>query len=265
MTRTRLLEDEVAGVTRWLKGSPLGKGLVATTLLLGAAGATSSNATPCEMASATCEMPDVPMATPATKSRTLTHWHEREMLATAYRALAARGLNAGSGLGSHLTMSVGPNFTDFLVVRYGLHWYEVSAENLLLVDPDGNILEGEGPVQVGPTPIHLSSTLPLSPPAPCAGRGGRAARPGAHCEARGRARHLPHAPAVVHRARMHQVWRAAHVPPRGLDLQGPHRLRPGVRGQLAQGEQGRRQGRDEGGRSAARQPAPARQDRQLPR
>ena len=84
----------------------------------------------------------------------LTHWTEREMLATAYRALASRAFNAGSGLGSHLTMSVGPEFTDFLVVRFGVHWFEVTAENLVLVDNSGNILEGEGPVQGAAVSLH---------------------------------------------------------------------------------------------------------------
>ena len=51
----------------------------------------------------------------------LSYFSEREMLATAYRALASRSFNAGSGLGSHLTMSVGPDFSDFLVIRYGVH------------------------------------------------------------------------------------------------------------------------------------------------
>ena len=84
----------------------------------------------------------------------LTHWPEREALAMAYRTLASRSFNAGSGLGSHLTMSVGPHYTNFLVVRYGVHWFEVTAENLVLVDNAGNILEGEGPVQGAAVALH---------------------------------------------------------------------------------------------------------------
>ena len=107
--------------------------------------------------------------------RRLSHWRERELLSTAYRALAAQGLNAGSGLGSHLTMSVGDNYTDFLVVRYGLHWFEVTAENLVLVDNDGNLLEGEGPVQGAAVALHgpvhkemgpRARVRPAPPPAP---------------------------------------------------------------------------------------------------
>ena len=84
----------------------------------------------------------------------LSYWAEREMLATAYRSLASRSFNAGSGLGSHLTMSVGADMTNFLVIRYGVHWFEVTAENLLLVDNVGNILEGEGPVQGAAVSLH---------------------------------------------------------------------------------------------------------------
>ena len=98
-----------------------------------------------------CERPPRPPWTPGSP---LSHFSEREMLATAYRALASRSFNAGSGLGSHLTLSVGPDYTDFLVVRYGVHWFEVTAENLLLVDNTGVILEGEGPVQGAAISLH---------------------------------------------------------------------------------------------------------------
>ena len=104
---------------------------------------------------------------------------EREQLASAFRAsacphhsapgpyttacvltaalrpsVAAAGLSAASGLGNHLTMSVGPDYTRFLLNRYGLHWMEVTAENLVLVDADGTILEGEGPVQGAAVALH---------------------------------------------------------------------------------------------------------------
>ena len=84
----------------------------------------------------------------------LSHLVEREQLASAFRALASRGLSAASGLGNHLTMSVGPDYKRFLLNRYGLHWMEVTAENLLLVDEDGRILEGEGPAQGAAIALH---------------------------------------------------------------------------------------------------------------
>ena len=84
----------------------------------------------------------------------LSYMQEREQLASAFRALAAAGLSAASGLGNHLTMSVPPDYTKFLLNRYGLHWMEVTAENLVLVDADGTILEGEGPVQGAAIALH---------------------------------------------------------------------------------------------------------------
>ena len=84
----------------------------------------------------------------------LSFLHEREQLASAFRALAAAGLSAASGLGNHLTLSVGPDYTRFLLNRYGLHWMEVTAENLVLVDGNGTILEGEGPVQGAAVALH---------------------------------------------------------------------------------------------------------------
>ena len=84
----------------------------------------------------------------------LSFWHEREQLASAFRALAAAGLSAASGLGNHLTLSVGPDYTRFLLSRYGLHWMEVTAENLVLVDANGTIIEGEGPVQGAAVALH---------------------------------------------------------------------------------------------------------------
>ena len=79
---------------------------------------------------------------------------QREQLATAYRALSARGLSAASGLGNHLTMSVGPDGDQFLLNRYGLHWMEVTAENLLLIDLNGEIIEGEGLAQGAAIALH---------------------------------------------------------------------------------------------------------------
>lgn len=90
----------------------------------------------------------------------LSHLHERHDLALAYRAIAVRRLSVASGLGNHLTMSVDDG-SAFLVNRYGLHWIEVTAENLLLVSSHtGAVLEGEGPVQGAAialhAPIHLA-------------------------------------------------------------------------------------------------------------
>ena len=59
-----------------------------------------------------------------------------------------------AGLGNHLTLSVPPSHDRFLVIRYGLHWMEVTAANLVLVHVNGTILEGEGPVQGAAVSLH---------------------------------------------------------------------------------------------------------------
>jgi len=128
------------------------------TLLVGCFVVGTRPQTTCVMASVSdvggCANDTGVMANASPTRATLSHYDARVQLATAYRALAAQSLNCGSGLGSHLTMSVGDNFSNFLVIRYGLHWFEAAPENLQLVDPDGNILEGEGPVQAAAVALH---------------------------------------------------------------------------------------------------------------
>lgn len=106
-------------------------------------------------APATGELMDSSTMVGGQKSPGLSFMPEREKLASAFRAIAAAGFSAASGLGNHLTMSVGaPDYTRFLLNRYGLHWMEVTAENLVLVDGNGTILEGEGPVQGAAVALH---------------------------------------------------------------------------------------------------------------
>lgn len=69
-------------------------------------------------------------------------WQARVDLAAAYRLAALHGLN--EGVDNHLTLLV-PGATDrFLLIPFGTHWSEVRASDLLIVDLDGRILEGEG-------------------------------------------------------------------------------------------------------------------------
>ena len=67
-------------------------------------------------------------------------------LAAAFR-LAVR-LEMHEGVCNHFSVMLpGGEMRDgqhFLLNRYGLHWSEVSASNLLALDAEGNVLEGEG-------------------------------------------------------------------------------------------------------------------------
>jgi ribulose-5-phosphate 4-epimerase/fuculose-1-phosphate aldolase len=66
-------------------------------------------------------------------------------LAAAFR-LAVR-LDMHEGVCNHFSVMVPGKIGDrarFLLNRYGLHWSEVSASNLLTLDAEGRVLEGQG-------------------------------------------------------------------------------------------------------------------------
>ena len=62
----------------------------------------------------------------------------RRDLAAAYRLCVQDGLN--EGVCNHLTVAM-PGNLEFLVVPFGLHWQEVTASRLILVDSDGVVLK----------------------------------------------------------------------------------------------------------------------------
>lgn len=71
----------------------------------------------------------------------IPEWSARQKLALACRILAADGHD--SGLAGQLSARAEkPN--TFYMLRFGLGLEEITAENLLLVDDDLNVLEGEG-------------------------------------------------------------------------------------------------------------------------
>jgi ribulose-5-phosphate 4-epimerase/fuculose-1-phosphate aldolase len=72
-------------------------------------------------------------------------------LAAAFR-LAVR-LDLHEGVCNHLSAML-PDGKRFLLNRYGLHWSEVSASNLLALDAAGNVLEGEGEFEKTAFYIH---------------------------------------------------------------------------------------------------------------
>ena len=68
-------------------------------------------------------------------------WSVRQKLALACRILAMEGHD--SGLAGQLTAR-GPRPNTYYMLRFGLGLDEIAAGNLLLVDDDLNVLEGEG-------------------------------------------------------------------------------------------------------------------------
>lgn len=84
-------------------------------------------------------------------------------LAAAFR-MAVR-LDLHEGVCNHFTLML-PDGKRFLLNRYGLHWSEVSASNLLALDADGIVLEGEGEFEK--TAFYIHSRIHLrNPKAAC--------------------------------------------------------------------------------------------------
>ena len=72
-------------------------------------------------------------------------------LAAAFR-LAVR-LDLHEGVCNHFSVML-PDSRRFLLNRYGLHWSEVTASNLLALDAAGKVLEGEGEFEKTAFYIH---------------------------------------------------------------------------------------------------------------
>jgi len=85
-------------------------------------------------------------------------------LAACYRLAAHFGLN--EGIDNHLTLLV-PGYTDrFLLAPFGLYWSEVRASDFMVIDFNGGILSGRGPIEDTALYIHLPVHR-LSPQARC--------------------------------------------------------------------------------------------------
>ena len=73
-------------------------------------------------------------------------------LAAALRWAAKMGLN--EGVCNHFSLAV-PGTTDrFLINPQGLHWSEITPDDLVMTDPEGNIIEGRHPVEATAFFIH---------------------------------------------------------------------------------------------------------------
>jgi ribulose-5-phosphate 4-epimerase/fuculose-1-phosphate aldolase len=82
----------------------------------------------------------------------------RADLAAAFR-LAVR-MDLHEGVCNHFSAMLNPS--RFLLNRYGLHWNEVTASNLLCLDASGTLLEGEGEVEK--TAFYIHSRIHLAHP-----------------------------------------------------------------------------------------------------
>ena len=80
-------------------------------------------------------------------------------LAAAFR-LAVR-LDLHEGVCNHFSVML-PDGKRFLLNRYGLHWSEVTASNLLALDGEGRLLAGEGEYEK--TAFYIHSRIHLANP-----------------------------------------------------------------------------------------------------
>lgn len=81
-------------------------------------------------------------------------------LAAAFR-LAVR-LDMHEGVCNHLSVMLPGTRDRFLLNRFGLHWSEVTASNLLALDASGNVLKGDGEFEK--TAFYIHSRIHLANP-----------------------------------------------------------------------------------------------------
>ena len=76
----------------------------------------------------------------------------REDLAAAFRLAVREGFN--EGICNHFSLMVPDRPSRFLINAHGLHWSEITASNLLVVNDDGVVVEGDGHVEPTARYIH---------------------------------------------------------------------------------------------------------------
>ncbi len=76
----------------------------------------------------------------------------REDLAALLRISAVHGYN--EGIDNHYSLALDGHDDLFLLNRYGPHWSEMVPRDILLVDLDGNVVDGAGDGQITALQIH---------------------------------------------------------------------------------------------------------------
>jgi ribulose-5-phosphate 4-epimerase/fuculose-1-phosphate aldolase len=79
-------------------------------------------------------------------------WRARVDLAAAYRLAARYGYN--EGVCNHFTLMLPGEADKFLLIPHGVHWSQVRASRLLVVDFAGNVVQGKGDAEATAFYIH---------------------------------------------------------------------------------------------------------------
>ncbi len=90
-------------------------------------------------------------------------WQARVDLAAAYR-LCAR-FDWHEGVCNHLSLMLPGSPDQFLLGAHGLHWSEITASSLLIVDFDGNVVDGDGSAEASAFHIHARVHMADAAPA----------------------------------------------------------------------------------------------------
>lgn len=77
----------------------------------------------------------------------------RRELAAAFRLAEKFGYS--EGICNHFSVVVPGAAERYLINPYGLHWSEMRPEHLLLIDGDGQVVEGDGEVEATARHIHV--------------------------------------------------------------------------------------------------------------
>ncbi len=86
----------------------------------------------------------------------------REDLAAAFQLAVKYGFH--EGICNHFSLMLPGTADRFLLNSYGYHFSEVTTSNLLLVDAEGNLVEGEGEGVVEKTAFYIHSRIHVSQP-----------------------------------------------------------------------------------------------------
>jgi ribulose-5-phosphate 4-epimerase/fuculose-1-phosphate aldolase len=89
------------------------------------------------------------------KPATTTITQDRIDLAAALR-LAAH-FDFHEGICNHFSVQCAGDDERYLINSYGVHWSEMTPDALLLIDGEGNVLEGDGVVEASARNIHIAS------------------------------------------------------------------------------------------------------------
>ena len=73
-------------------------------------------------------------------------------LAAAFRAAAFYGFN--EGIDNHFSLAVPGHDDLFLLNRYGPHWSEITEDDILTIDLEGRVVDGEGEWETSAFMIH---------------------------------------------------------------------------------------------------------------